>query len=558
MEQRRRCDGGKWRHDATQRPGGGLKPSVVKLHGGISPRGSGNSKTRRTSALYQCLPLLPQRSSFTLSNKVMASPSVLLSDVQFQCCICLDVFSEPVSIPCGHSFCFTCITSHWGESVAISCPKCQAAFEGRPELCENYFAKEMSEQIRVRRQNGIMSIVEKSIYCDPCVGKQAKALKSCLVCLTSYCESHLEPHLRVATLKAHKLIEPVTMLENRMCKRHSRLLELYCRSDQRCVCVLCTESDHRCHDTVPVERESQEKKAQMKRIEAHVQQMIQDRLQKVEEIKHSVELSKKNSERDIKESVAVFSALFRSMERIQAELVKMIQEKQTAAEQRAARLFTELELEITELERRRSEMEQLSHSGDHLHLLQRFPALSLPPSAKACSDVIVHSHTCLGDVRRALAKSEEQLRLALKKLSIQEHEEIQQCAVDVHLDPRTANPWLVLSEDGRQVCDGDAEQKLVDAQERFDTAPCVLATQGFTTGRHYWEVDVGDKSAWDLGVAQQSVNRKGVVTLCPEDGYWTVCLRKGKMSDSADNKSPLIIRPVSGVEGSRDLDAVTI
>lgn len=68
--------------------------------------------------------------------------------------------------------------------------------------------------------------------------------------------------------------------------------------------------------------------------------------------------------------MAVFSALFRSMERIQAELVKMIQEKQTAAEQRAARLFTELELEITELERRRSEMEQLSHSGDHLHLLQ--------------------------------------------------------------------------------------------------------------------------------------------------------------------------------------------
>lgn len=93
-----------------------------------------------------------------------------------------------------------------------------------------------------------------------CVGTQREALKSCLVCLTSYCESHLEPHLRVATLKIHKLIEPVAMLENRMCKRHQRLLELFCRSDQRCVCVLCTETDHRCHDTVPVERESKEKK----------------------------------------------------------------------------------------------------------------------------------------------------------------------------------------------------------------------------------------------------------------------------------------------------------
>ncbi|CAB1424574.1 unnamed protein product [Pleuronectes platessa] len=474
--------------------------------------------------------------------------------------------------------------------------------------------KEMSEQIRARRQNGIMSAVEKTIHCDVCVGKQTKALKSCLVCLTSYCESHLEPHLRVATLKIHKLIEPVALLENRMCKSHRRLLELYCRSDQRCVCVLCTETDHRCHDTVPVERESREKKAQMKRTEVDVQQMIQDRLQKVEELKHCVELSKENSNKDIEDSMELFSVLFRLMKRSQAEVVDVIQKKQTAAEQRAARLITELELEITQLERRRSEMEQLSHSEDHLRLLQRFPALSPPHSTKSCSDIIVHSHTCLGDLRRAVANTEEHLRLALKKLSIQEHQKMQQYAADVHLDPRTANTWLVLSQDGRQVWDGDVEQNLVDIPERFDTAPCVLASQGFTTGRHYWEVDVGVKTAWDLGVAQQSVNRKGVVTLCPEDGYWTVCLRKGseyracaeqaemlvvserprvigmfldyedgtlsfydaeaqthiysfthiqftdamfpffnpEMSDSADNKSPLIIRPVSGVNGGQD------
>ncbi|XP_059210163.1 E3 ubiquitin-protein ligase TRIM39-like [Centropristis striata] len=566
------------------------------------------------------MPLLPQRSRFTFNDKVMASPSVLLSEVQFQCCICQEVFSEPVSIPCGHSFCFTCITSHWDDSHAVSCPKCQTVFEGRPELCENTFAKEMSEQIRARRQNGGMSISGKFIYCDVCVGTQTKALKSCLVCLTSYCESHLEPHLRVATLKIHKLIEPVAMLENRMCKRHQRLLELFCRSDQRCVCVLCTETDHRCHDTVPVERESQEKKAQMKRIEADVQQMILERLQKVEEIKQSVELSKENSKRDIVESMEVFSALVQSLERRQAELVEVIQRKQAAAEQRAERLITELELEITELERKRTEMEQLSHTEDHLHLLQRFPALSSPRSAKACSDIMVHSDTCLRTVRTAVANIEQQLQSALKKLSIQEHDKMQKYAVDVHLDPRTANPWLVLSEDGRQIWDGDVEQNLVDLPERFDMAPCVLATRGFTTGRHYWEVDVGDKTAWDLGVARQSVNRKGVVTLCPEDGYWTVCLRKGSeyracatqaeilclpqrpqvvgvfldyedgtvsfydaeakshiysftqtqfteaifpffnpdMCDNASNKSPLIIRPVSGVNGGGDLDDITI
>ncbi|KAM4537477.1 E3 ubiquitin-protein ligase TRIM39-like [Odontesthes bonariensis] len=550
----------------------------------------------------------------------MASPSVLLSEVQFQCCICQDVFLEPVSIPCGHSFCFTCITSHWDDNLAISCPRCQTEFEGRPELCENSFAKEMSQQIRIRRQNDVTSVEGKTICCDVCVGEQTKALKSCLICLTSYCEIHLEPHLRVSTLKIHKLIEPVAMLHNRICKQHHRLLELFCRNDRRCVCVLCTETDHRSHDTVPVERESQEMKAQIKRIDIDVQQMIQDRQQKVKEIKHNVELSKENSKRDIEESVEVFSALCRTMERSQVELVEMIQRKQAAAEQRAERFVAELEQEITELQKKSSEMEQLFHTEDHLHVVQRFPAVHSAPSAKACSDIFVYSDACMGAMRRAMANVQKQLQSELTKLSIREHEKIQGYAVDVRLDPRTANPWLVLSEDGRQVQDGDIEQNLPDIPARFDTAPCVLALRGFTTGRHYWEVDVGDKTAWDLGVARESISRKGVVTLSPDEGYWTVCLRKGSeyracagqaellwlsqkphvigvlldyedgavsfydaeakthiysfkelhfteamfpffnpdMNDNGSNKSPLIIHPVDGMDGGRDLDGITI
>lgn len=455
----------------------------------------------------------------------MASPSVLLSEVQFQCFICQDVFMEPVSIPCGHSFCFTCITSHWNATSNITCPKCQTSFEGRPELCENSFAKEMSEQIRARKHNGVLSVTGKIILCDVCVGEQTKAVKSCLMCLISYCESHLEPHLRVATLKTHKLIEPVPMLEKRMCKKHQRLLELFCRNEQQCVCVLCTEADHRSHNTVPVERESQEKKIQMNSMEAGVQQMIHDRLQKVEEIKHSVELSKQNSVRDMQESGMVFSTLFQAMKKCQLELEERIQRTQAAAERRAEMLISDLQREISELQRRQSELEQLLHTEDHLHVLQRFPAVSSATSFRSCSDISVHADTCLGSVRRAVASIEQQLQSELKKLSFREYETMQKYAADVRLDPRTANPWLVVSEDGRQVRDGNVEQKVADVPQRFDTAPCVLALMGFTTGRHYWEVDVGDKTAWDLGVARESVTRKGLVTLSPEDGYWAVCLR---------------------------------
>uniref|UniRef100_A0A3B5L885 Uncharacterized protein n=1 Tax=Xiphophorus couchianus TaxID=32473 RepID=A0A3B5L885_9TELE len=442
---------------------------------------------------------------------VMASHGLFLSKDQFQCCICQDVFSEPVSIPCGHSFCFTCITAHWEGRLSINCPKCHTEYKVCPELCENSFAKEMSEKIRAGRQDGVPG---KTVGCDACVGKQTKALRSCLVCLTSYCESHLEPHLRVGSLKAHKLIEPVGMLENRVCRRHQELLELFCRSHQKFVCMQCVKTDHRCNDTVPVERESQDKKVILK---SEVQQRIQDKLQKLEEIRRNLELSKENTKREIEESGQVFSALIRSIERSRAELVEVIQKKQAAAEMRARRLIAGLETEISELQRRKRELEQLFHHEDHLHVLSL-------PSTEDSSNVLVHSETCLGTIRRAVADIRERLQLQLEKLSSRGLSDRQ---TDVLLDPRTANPWLVLSEDGRQVQDGDVMRNVADLPERFDKAPCVLALMGFTTGRRYWEVHVGGKTAWDLGVARASVRRKGAVTLSPDEGFWTVCLRKG-------------------------------
>uniref|UniRef100_A0A8C9SL10 B30.2/SPRY domain-containing protein n=1 Tax=Scleropages formosus TaxID=113540 RepID=A0A8C9SL10_SCLFO len=99
--------------------------------------------------------------------------------------------------------------------------------------------------------------------------------------------------------------------------------------------------------------------------------------------------------------------------------------------------------------------------------------------------------------------------------------------VDVTLDPDTANPWLVLSKDKKQVRDGDIKQDLPDNPERFNPVVSVLGKEGFSSGRHYWEVQVGDKTEWDLGVARESINRKGDISLSPNNGYWTIWLRNG-------------------------------
>ncbi|XP_071760273.2 E3 ubiquitin-protein ligase TRIM21-like isoform X1 [Centroberyx gerrardi] len=453
----------------------------------------------------------------------MSAASSLLSEEQFLCSICLDVFTDPVSTPCGHNFCKTCITQHWDISVQCQCPMCKEVFNRRPLLRVNTLISEMAAHCPDQR-----CAKPGEVPCDVCTGTKLKALKSCLVCLASYCETHLEPHQRMTGLKRHKLIDPVENLEGRMCKKHDRPLELFCKTDQMCVCQFCTESDHKLHQFVPLKEGYEGQKAELGKTEAEIQQKIQERRLKIQEIKHSVELSKEDADREIADSVRVFTALMQSVERGQAELIETIQEKQKTTEKQAEGFIKELEQEISELMKRTAEVEQLSRTEDHLHLLQSFPSLNTPPHTKDWTEVSVHRSSYEGTVRRAVAQLEETLRKEKKKLSVDvELKRVQQYAVDVTLDPDTAHPELILSDDGKQVNHGDVKKNLPDNPERFSHYVRVLGKQSFSSGRFYYEVQVKGKTKWGLGVARESINRKGKITLSPKNGYWTVWLWDG-------------------------------
>eukprot|EP00063_Salmo_salar_P088619 XP_014063454.1 PREDICTED: E3 ubiquitin-protein ligase TRIM39-like [Salmo salar] len=478
----------------------------------------------------------------------MATSSSLLSEEQFLCSICLDVFTEPVTTPCGHNFCKACIRQYWDSNDLCQCPMCKEKFYRMPELRINTFISEMaaefrkSVQAKATRSPDQHQAKAQEVPCDICIGTKLKALKSCLVCQTSYCETHLEPHQRVPALKRHELIDPVENLEDRMCKKHGRPLELFCRRDQTCLCVFCLKTDHMTHDTVPLEEEYGERKAQLGKTKAEVQQMIQERLQKVQEIKHSVDLSKREAEREISDSVQVFTALVRSIERSQAELIEVIEEKQKATETQAEGLIKELEQEITELKRRSTELEQLSHTEDHLHLLQSIPSLFTPPDTKDWTEISVHSDLCVGTVMRAVSQLEETLNKQMEKLPEVKLKRIQQYAVDVTLDPDTAHPSVIVSEDGKQLRYEDTINNLPGNTKRFARSACVLGKEGFSLGRFYYEVMVKGKTKWTLGVARESVNRKGVITLTPKNGYWTVWLKNGEYKALAGPAVPLSLR----------------
>uniref|UniRef100_A0A4W5NI47 B30.2/SPRY domain-containing protein n=1 Tax=Hucho hucho TaxID=62062 RepID=A0A4W5NI47_9TELE len=161
--------------------------------------------------------------------------------------------------------------------------------------------------------------------------------------------------------------------------------------------------------------------------------------------------------------------------------------------------------------KRSTDLKQLSHTEDHLQLLQSFPSIvcTIPPTKDW----------------RAVFQLEETLNKEMEKLPEVKLKRIQQYAVDVTLDPDTAHPYLMLSEDGKQLRCEDTPRNLPPNPKRFDRHRFVLGKDGFSSGRFYYEVTVKGKTRWNLGVARESIDRKGIITLSPEHGLWTVILR---------------------------------
>ncbi|XP_059933142.1 E3 ubiquitin-protein ligase TRIM39-like [Gadus macrocephalus] len=473
----------------------------------------------------------------------MASAKTSWSEEYFSCSICLDVFSSPVSTPCGHNFCRTCINKFWDGQVQYKCPVCNQIFNTRPDPQVNIFVSEMAAQfrtsVRVKEQPRVKP---GEVPCDVCTEIRLKSVKSCLECFMSFCQTHLEPHQRFTILKKHRLVEPIDRLEERMCKIHDRFLELFCKTEQVCVCQSCTEGDHRSHPVVPLKEEYEVKMAQLGKMEAEVQQMIQERQKNIQEIKDTVKRSKAEADREIADGVQVLTALMHCIKKCQDDLNQLVKERLKSTEKQAEDLIKELEQEIEDLTNRSSVVKQLSYTKDHLHFLQAFRSLQDPPPTRDWTTVEVRPPSYLGTWRRFLDQLEETLKMKTKKLrDVVQLKRVQQYEADVTLDPDTAHPKLILSKDGKQVHDGGVAKKLPDNPKRFTHCLFVVTRQSFSSLRFFFEVQVKDNTLWYLGVARESINRKGGTMFTPETGYWILYYYNGGLvfKGNPDVRNPL-------------------
>ncbi|XP_049921613.1 E3 ubiquitin-protein ligase TRIM41-like [Epinephelus moara] len=480
----------------------------------------------------------------------MASANISPSEEQFLCSICLDVFNEPVSTPCGHNYCKGCITSYWSSRNCSECPLCKENFHNVPELQVNTELRDMVELFKMKKVAGDDSSSTAGpgdVPCDVCHGIKRKAVKSCLTCLVSYCSAHLEPH-HTQAFKWHELINPVKTLEDRVCKKHNKVMEFYCKKDQSCVCLMCLRDDHVMHSAISLEEEFKERKTMLKFVKRQVKHTVSEKCNTTKRIQNSMKQGRQEVEKVKVETVKAFAVLSASIETKKVKLIELLEEKQKAAEQHAEALIRQLQLEIAENHQMSTKLEELSSNEDNFRLLQDLPSFSPPSNTTHRITERVQRFLQAETLWSVIAKMEdmlnEQMENVIQAVNLVDKDETveesmktqtvnafddelgkiqEQYAIEVSLDPDTAHPSLIVSGDRKQVRDGSTKRRVPDNPTRFDSFHFVLGNEGFSSGKFYYEVTLTGQTGWEVGVARESVNRKGAgLSLSPENGCWTL------------------------------------
>uniref|UniRef100_A0A8C4RLI4 E3 ubiquitin/ISG15 ligase TRIM25-like n=2 Tax=Erpetoichthys calabaricus TaxID=27687 RepID=A0A8C4RLI4_ERPCA len=222
----------------------------------------------------------------------MAEAQLFVSQDEFTCSLCQDTLTDPVSISCGHSFCLKCLTDCWDQSQECSCPQCRENFTTRPELNRNTL---LNEVIKKLKKTTLCSPPSQNyaspgdVECDFCTGKKFRAVKSCLTCMASYCQTHLQSHYEGDALKHHKLVDPDRNLKGKLCEKHQKSLGIFCKTDEMCICMMCVVTGHKNHEMVELEMEREEKEKQLGATLSDIKRGLEEREKTLKEMRRAME-----------------------------------------------------------------------------------------------------------------------------------------------------------------------------------------------------------------------------------------------------------------------------
>uniref|UniRef100_K7G9T8 Uncharacterized protein n=1 Tax=Pelodiscus sinensis TaxID=13735 RepID=K7G9T8_PELSI len=393
------------------------------------------------------------------------------------CPLCLEYFTAPVTLECGHNFCQACISQCWeGPGPAASCPQCRETVQQGP--------------LRPNRQ--LANIVEIA--------------------------------------KRLSLQAPKGAGGDGVCGEHQEVLKLFCDEDQSLICVICHLSQaHHAHRVLPVQEAAQEYQGT---IQAHLKTLREEREKLLrwkatgEERSQEYLFSKNQTKAERQKIVAEFQ-----------QLRQFLEEQERLLLARLEKLGEEIGRLQTDTVRKLSA--QISHFSERIGELE---GTCQKPASEFLQDVRSTLSRCETGPFQPPEEISPELGERVRGFTRQTtalSETLRQFTAIVTLDPDTAHPDLVLSKDRKRVRWEHARQPLPDNPERFDTRPCVLGCEGFTAGKHCWEVEVGG-GQWSVGVARESVSRKGGISRSPEGAIWAVQQRgRGQFQALTSPVTPL-------------------
>ncbi|XP_059347088.1 E3 ubiquitin-protein ligase TRIM7 isoform X2 [Ammospiza nelsoni] len=405
------------------------------------------------------------------------------------CSVCLEFFKDPVSIECGHNFCRACIVKSWKDlEMDFPCPQCREVFQNK-NFRPNRQLANMSEIISQFAQRG------------------AKGAE-----------------------------------EDGLCPKHREALKLYCKDDRRSICVVCDRSrEHRPHAVVPVDEASEEYK---EKIQARLDFLRKERQEllefKVNDDKKTQELLK-TIEGERQKLLSDFERLRQFLHDQEHILLGQLEKMEKNISRRQNENITDLSREITLLNKLIAELEEkiqqpmLEFLKDVTGVISRSDEVKCQKPVPVCTDMKMH--VCNFSLKTVV------LEKVLKKFRENLQDELGRGEKeDLTLDPDSANHLLILSADLKSVRMGCRKQELPDNPKRFDTNSRVLASTGFKSGRHYWEVEVGPSDGWAFGVAKESIRRKGLTQFSPEEGIWAVQQNGGRYwAVTSPQRTPLCL-----------------
>ncbi|XP_027004435.1 tripartite motif-containing protein 16 isoform X2 [Tachysurus fulvidraco] len=389
------------------------------------------------------------------------------------------------------------------------------------------FPTSMDEEMDM--SSDLSFIAPSDVECSSCTVRKRKAEKTCLQCLASYCEDHLDIHNVLHTnAKRHKMVAATGRLEERVCPEHDKLMEVFCRTDQQCICHLCITNKHRTHDVVSIDHEVAEVKLKLAKIQREITDRIKSREIEMQALKQAIEDFQTSARQAVEENEKSFTELTNTIQLRQGTVKKLILDQEEAAVKNAKELLEQLPSEITDLKKRDFELQrldQLSEADNGVYFLQGILSTPALPSSPSSPVLFVHPYSSFQLATEAILDLIKQMNQVcnmhfsnisknvqtadiLKSPELKMRDVLLQNASELTLNPDTAHFSLRLSKENREVTAVNQAQDYSSHPDRFVCRAQILCDQLLQGTPQYWEVEFRVSNWVCIAVSYKGIYRK--------------------------------------------------